>query len=133
MKSAFILCLAVPAIALAGCAAGQKDDSDPAAKAPPVRVVGDAQSCIPRSQVRQSRVRSDQIIDFEMQGSKIYRATMPTRCPGLAFERAFTYETSIDQLCGADIIYVLMNVGGVPQRGAACGLGSFVPVEYVKD
>lgn len=78
-------------------------------------------------------MRSDQIIDFEMQGSDVYRATLPSRCPGLGFERAFTYETSIDQLCGADIIYVLMNVGGVPQRGAGCGLGSFVPVEYVPD
>lgn len=133
MRSALALCLAIPAIALGGCAAGQQDDNDPAAKAPPVKVVGEPQSCIPRSRVRQSRVRSDQIIDFEMQGSDVYRATLPSRCPGLGFERAFTYETSIDQLCGADIIYVLMNVGGVPQRGAGCGLGSFVPVEYVPD
>jgi hypothetical protein len=26
-----------------------------------------------------------------------------------------------------------MNVGGVPQRGAGCGLAPFVPVEYVKE
>jgi hypothetical protein len=123
---------AAATITLAGCAARQSDSADRNARAPAVKVVGDAQSCIPRSQVRQSVVRSDQIIDFEMRGGKIYRVTMPTRCPGLGFERAFAYETSIDQLCGADIIYVLMNVGGVPQRGAGCGLAPFVPVEYVK-
>jgi hypothetical protein len=123
---------AAVAIALAGCAASHSDSADRNARAPAVKVVGDAQSCIPRSQVRQSVVRSDQIIDFEMRGGKVYRVTMPTRCPGLGFERAFAFETSIDQLCGADIIYVLMNIGGVPQRGAGCGLAPFVAVEYVK-
>ncbi|MGY6637976.1 MAG: DUF6491 family protein [Erythrobacter sp.] len=124
---------AIVALMLAGCAAGQQDQGDPAAKAPPVKVVGDAQSCIPRSQVRQSVVRSDQIIDFEMRNGKVYRVTMPTRCPGLGFERAFGFETSIDQICGADIIYVLTNIGGAVQRGAGCGLAPFVPVEYVKE
>lgn len=117
---------------LAGCAASQQDASDRNARVPAARIVGEAQSCIPRSQVQQSRVRSDTVIDFEMRRGKVYRVTMPTRCPGLGFERAFTLETSIDQLCGADIIYVLMNIGGVPQRGAGCGLAPFVPVEYEK-
>jgi hypothetical protein len=120
-------------IALAACSSPDASaDSDPAAKAPAVKVVGEERSCISRSQVRRSVVRSDQIIDFEMINRKVYRATLPTRCPGLGFERAFAYETSIDQLCSADIIHVLMNIGGGVQRGASCGLAAFVPVEYVK-
>lgn len=132
MPARFAPLLAAVPLALVGCAASQSDSPDRNARAPVVKVVGDAQSCIPRSQIRQSQVRSDQIIDFEMRGGDVYRVTMPTRCPGLGFERAFAFETSIDQMCGADIIYVLMNVGGVPQRGAGCGLAPFVPVEYVK-
>lgn len=119
-------------LALAGCAASQQDAPDRNARVPAAKVVGEAQSCIPRSQVRQSQVRSDTVIDFEMRNGKVYRVTMPTRCPGLGLERAFAFETSIDQMCGADIIYVLMNIGGVPQRGAGCGLAPFVPIEYEK-
>ncbi len=132
MPARLALLAALP-LTLAGCAASQPGSPDRNARVPAVKVVGEAQSCIPRSQVRQSQVRSDQIIDFEMRSGKVYRVTMPTRCPGLGFERAFAFETSIDQMCGADIIYVLMNVGGVPQRGAGCGLAPFVPVEYVKE
>jgi hypothetical protein len=126
------LLAATLALALAGCAATQQDAPDRNARVPAAKVVGEPQSCIMRSQVQQSRVRSDSVIDFEMRGGKVYRVTMPTRCPGLGFERAFAFETSIDQMCGADIIYVLMNVGGVPQRGAGCGLAPFVPIEYEK-
>jgi hypothetical protein len=128
----FALLAALP-FAITGCAASKQDASDPAAKARPVTVLGEAQTCIQRSQIRQSVVRSDSVIDFEMNGGKVYRVTLPDRCPGLGFERAFTFQTSIDQLCNVDIIYVLLNIGGVPQRGAGCGLGPFVPVEYVKE
>lgn len=128
-----VLITALPLVlALAGCAASQQDAPDRNARVPAAKVVGEAQSCIPRSQVRQSQVRSDTVIDFEMRNGKVYRVTMPTRCPGLGLERAFAFETSIDQMCGADIIYVLMNIGGVPQRGAGCGLAPFVPIEYEK-
>jgi hypothetical protein len=132
MPARLALVAALP-LMLVGCAAGQQDSPDRNARVPAAKVVGEAESCIPRSQIRQSVVRSDQIVDFEMRNSKIYRVTMPTRCPSLGFERAFAFETSIDQMCGADIIYVLTNVGGVPQRGAGCGLAPFVPVEYVKE
>ena len=58
---------------------------------------------------------------------------MPYRCNSLGFEKAFSYETSLSRLCSTDIIYVLRNVGGRPDRGAGCGLGKFVPVEIVKN
>jgi hypothetical protein len=118
--------------ALAACA-----PTDPAARAerdaarvPAATVLGEGQNCIDRSQIRQSVVRSDRVIDFEMVGSRVYRSTLPTRCPALGIERAITYETSINQLCTQDIVYVLQNLGGRLQRGAGCGLGPFVPVEY---
>ena len=102
------------------------------AAAPQAKVIGEAEQCIPRSQIRQTVVRSERVIDFEMQGGRVYRNTLPASCPGLAFERAITYETSIDQLCTPQIVYVLQNIGGNLQRGAGCSLGPFVPVEYVK-
>jgi hypothetical protein len=104
-----------------------------AARTPGVTMVGKGQSCINRSQVRATVVRSDTVIDFEMQGGKIYRNTLKRSCPGLGWDRAIAYETSIDQLCTPQIIYTLQTTGGTLQRGAGCSLGEFVPVEYVKN
>jgi hypothetical protein len=132
-----LLAFAPLALVMASCA-----PSDPAADAaraaasiaaaPEATVTGPGQNCINRSQVRASIVRSDRVIDFEMAGGKVYRSTLPNRCPALSFDRAITYETSIDQLCTQQIVYALQNIGGVPQRGAGCALGEFVPVEYVR-
>ena len=58
-----------------------------------------------------------------------WRNTLPQRCSGLKFDDAFTYATSLSQLCSTDIIYPLQRTGGSLQRGAGCGLGQFVPVE----
>lgn len=122
------------ALAASACAPIERDTkADPAAGAPAVKVLGEAQNCVNRSGIRQTLVRNDRVIDFEMRGGKVYRNTLPQSCLGLGMERAFTYSTTIDQLCSPEIIYVLQNFGGVPQRGAGCGLGKFVPVEYVKD
>ena len=131
------LALAALPLALAACAptdpAAEAARADAAiAAAPEAKVVGPGQNCIDRSQIRQTVVRSDRVIDFEMNGSRVYRSTPPQRCIGLTFDRAITYETSINQLCTQQIVYALQNVGGVPQRGAGCSLGEFVPVEYVK-
>lgn len=101
--------------------------------APAATVKGPGQNCIARSQVRNTVVRSDRVIDFEMLGGKVYRSTLPARCPGLEWDRAITYETSIDQLCTQQIVYALRTTGGTLQRGAGCSLGEFVPVEYVKE
>ena len=126
--------LALPLLASA-CAPAERSARAAAeiASAPAVTVTGPAESCIDRNQLRQTKVRSASVIDFEMQGGKVWRNTLPQRCPGLEFERAFAYETSIGQLCTPQIIYALQTFGGVPQRGAGCALGKFVPVEYVED
>lgn len=137
MTARFLALAPLPLI-LAACA-----PSDPAADAaraaaeiaaaPEARVTGPAQTCINRDQVRATVVRSNRVIDFEMNGGKVYRNTLKSSCPGLGWDRAITYETSINQLCSPQIIYSLTNIAGVPQRGAGCSLGEFVPVEYVRD
>lgn len=137
MTARFLALAALPLV-LTACA-----PSDPAADAaraaaaiaaaPAATVTGPGQNCIDRSQVRQTVVRSDRVIDFEMNGSKVYRSTLPDRCPGLGWDRAITYETSINQLCTQQIVYTLQNIGGAARRGAGCSLGEFVPIEYVKE
>ena len=62
-----------------------------------------------------------------MNGKVSYRNVLPQSCPELGFERAFSYETSLSQLCSTDIITVFRN-GSALHRGASCGLGQFQPV-----
>jgi hypothetical protein len=131
MTARFLLLAPLPLLA-AGCAPNgeRPTDANPAAGAPAVTVLGEPQSCVNRSQIRQTVVRSDRVIDFEMNGGKVYRNTLDRNCPGLGMDRAIAYETSIDQLCSVQIVYTLQNIGGRPQRGAGCALGKFVPVKY---
>lgn len=115
-----------------GCAPVEAD-GDFVSDGPPVNVVGEPESCIPINRMRSSKVRDDRTIDFEMSGGKVYRNILPSKCPRLGFEEAFTYKTSLSRLCNTDIVYVLESVGGDLRRGAGCGLGDFVPVKYIKD
>lgn len=123
------------ALSVGACAPveGGSNRPDPALAGPPVKVVGEGETCIRTQAIRQSKVRSDQVIDFEMRGGKVYRSTLPNRCPRLGFEEAFSYRTSINQLCKQDIIQVVTPLAGQLDTGPSCGLGEFVPVEYVED
>lgn len=123
----------LPLLAISCAPVEPATDTDPTAGAPAVTVLGSAERCIMRDRVRQTLVRSDRVIDFEMQSGKVYRSILPNSCPGLSLDQAIAYETSINQLCSNQIIYSLENIGGVPRRGAGCSLGEFVPVEYVKE
>lgn len=89
---------------------------------------GDPVQCLQISQIRNTRVIDDQTVDFILRNGTVMRNTLPNRCPGLGFERAFSYRTSIPQLCNVDIITVFVQGAG-PQIGASCGLGMFVPVK----
>ena len=111
--------LLVAAIAAPGAA---RDRTEVPAASP----AGKPLSCIPITQIRDSQVRSDRVIDFRTTGRRVYRVTLPQACPGLGFERRFAYETSLSQLCQQDIITVLYQTG--PMRGASCGLAPFQPV-----
>jgi len=111
-------------LALVGCAT-EPEQRPPAT--PAAVVVGPAQRCIPITAARESRIRDDWTIDF-IAGDRMWRNTLPSRCPRLRATNAFIYETSLSELCSNDIIYVLETAGGV-HRGAGCGLDQFVPVK----
>jgi hypothetical protein len=97
---------------------------------PEARPTGEAVDCIHLTSIRESRVRSDSVIDFRTGANKWYRNTLPNSCPSLGFEERFAYKTSLNQLCSVDIITVLTSPG--ISRGASCGLGKFQPVELVR-
>ena len=97
---------------------------------PEATPAGKPESCIPLRSIRESRVRSDQVIDFVMAGGKVYRNTLPQSCPQLGFEERFSYATSLSQLCSVDIITVLYTTP--LGHGASCGLGPFQPVILAK-
>ena len=124
-----VILLGAGALALSACSAKMDDQTRPS-KAPAARVVGEARSCLPINQVSQSRVHDDRTIDFRV-GSRTYRNTLPQSCPSLGFEEAFTYSTSLSQLCSTDIITVVLQGGG-PRLGASCGLGTFAPHTPIK-
>ena len=130
MKARSILILAVAPLALGACSYDRP--SAPPPPAPAAKVVGEAQSCIPITQISSTRIRDDWTIDFMGPGDKVWRNTLPNRCPGLKSDDAFTYETSLSQLCSTDIIHVLRTGAGRLERGAGCGLGQFVPVSLEK-
>jgi hypothetical protein len=98
---------------------------------PEATPAGKPVSCINTSQIRQTHVHGDSVIDFEMLGGKVYRNTLPSACPSLGFEERFAYKTSINQLCSVDIITVLYS--SPVSQGASCGLGMFQPVTLVKE
>lgn len=95
------------------------------------RVTGPARTCVPLTQIRNSRVRSDRVIDFSNgPGRQGFRVVLNQRCPQLGFEQRFTYSTSLSQLCAQDIITVLQ--GPSVMRGASCGLAPFTPIERAR-
>jgi hypothetical protein len=107
-------------------------DADAPASAPssPVKTAtgkpASGRSCVQLSQIRETRVVDDRTIDFILRDRTVLRNTLPYACPNLGFERAFSYATSLSELCSVDIISVINNGGG-PRIGASCGLGTFIP------
>ncbi|MFN3944178.1 MAG: hypothetical protein ACK4K7_04540 [Allosphingosinicella sp.] len=114
--------------ALAGCAmdggltARQQADARALAEARPT---GAPVGCVPLAQIRRTEVRDDRTIDFFLQGGRVLRSTLPGSCAGLGFERSFSYRTTLDRLCSADLIRVNHPQG----PGATCALGPFQPVD----
>ncbi len=104
-----------------------KDDKVPAATPD-----GKAVTCITLRQIRDTRVHSDQVIDFHMRGGRTYRSTLPMACPQLGFEERFLYKTSGSELCSVDAITVLYGGASELDRGPTCGLGRFQPVKLEK-
>ena len=94
---------------------------------PDATPIGDAVSCVQLQSIRSTQVHGDSVIDFHMNGGKVYRNTLPNSCPSLGFEDRFLYKTSLSQLCSVDIITVLQSPG--LSQGPSCGLGKFQPVK----
>ena len=94
---------------------------------PPAVPAGKAVDCVQLNRIRETQVRDDRTIDFIMNDRTVYRNTLPETCPELGFEEAFSYRTSLSELCSVDLITVLRRGGGIT-RGATCGLGKFQPV-----
>jgi hypothetical protein len=117
--------LSLAAVMLLGGGA-ETDDTVPAATPD-----GPPRQCLQTTQIRETRVRSDQVIDFITNGGKVYRNTLDMPCPQLGFEKRFSHKSSLDQYCSTDTITVLMQAGGL-QPGATCGLSEFQPVKLVK-
>ena len=117
----------ISALSLAGCAPAESD-SPSVLRAPEARVVGEAVSCLTLTQIASTQVHDDRTIDFKMHDNRIYRNTLPARCPTLGMEQRFSYTVSTGRLCNTDIIHVLTPEG---RESTACGLGQFVPVELV--
>ena len=122
MKRSIILVAAFATTAISGSAPAAKDRKAIPAATPS----GKPLSCIPITQIRETRVYGDKTIDFHMSGGKVYRNTLPYDCNSLGFEERFSYKTSISQLCSTDIITVLRTP--ISSSGPSCGLGQFQPV-----
>lgn len=91
-----------------------------------IQPVGKPVNCVRIAEIDESRVRSNDVIDFYMKGGKVYRVRLPNGCPQLGFEERFSYKASTQELCSSDIITVLTGPGIGP--GPSCGMGDFQEV-----
>tara|TARA_B100000678_G_scaffold95098_1_gene79524 strand:- start:4394 stop:4792 length:399 start_codon:yes stop_codon:yes gene_type:complete len=101
-----------------------------AAVEPAVKVTGEAKSCLSASSIQNTSVRGDGVIDFTVTGGKVYRNYLASGCSVLRKNDSITYEVKGGTLCSGEIVYELDNYASGFQRGPACGLGDFIPVEY---
>ncbi|MEP6785467.1 MAG: hypothetical protein ABI898_06960 [Sphingomonadales bacterium] len=122
----FIVASTIIAMGVATASAAPRDRQTP----PPATPDGKPVSCVQTTNIRNTSVHGDGVIDFHMNNGKVYRNTLPMSCPSLGFEERFMYKTSISQLCSVDTITVLQSPG--LSQGATCGLGQFQPVKIVK-
>jgi hypothetical protein len=86
------------------------------------------EDCIIVSRIDQTDAIDDQNIIFRMRGDRVYRNTLPNKCPGLARENRIGYETRSSRLCKIDTITVLEDFGVGFRPGFTCRLGQFVPL-----
>ncbi len=89
----------------------------------------DSKRCIPIKDIRRTEVIDDQNILFHLRNKKTYNNHLPHRCGGLAYAKAFKYETAQSELCNVDIISVINTTTGTLMPGASCALGLFERVE----
>jgi len=87
------------------------------------------QDCILVSSIDETDAVDDQNLIFRMRGNRVFRNTLPRKCPGLERENRIAYEARNSRLCSIDTITVLEQRFGVGlQGGFTCRLGEFVPL-----
>jgi hypothetical protein len=84
--------------------------------------------CVITTNIDKTEVLDDSTILFHMRGNRIYRNSLPRRCPNLERNDRFSYRTTSNRLCDIDTITVLEQWGGSLQRGFTCSLGAFHPI-----
>jgi Family of unknown function (DUF6491) len=109
----------------AGPAAGQ--DDEPFDRTP--------DSCLSLTRIDRTRVLDDQTILFYMRDDRVYRNFLPRKCPGLAEQNRFSYESRTGRLCNIDTVTVLEQWAGRLEEGFTCRLGDFYPIspEEIED
>lgn len=80
--------------------------------------------CIYIPRIRSSEVVTGDAIVFRLSRNVAYLNRLPSKCPGLERERAFTYRVGGQQLCSDDHIRVLETRTRLT-LGDACRLGEF--------
>ncbi|NCQ64724.1 MAG: hypothetical protein GW757_12480 [Alphaproteobacteria bacterium] len=118
-------------IVLAACAPVVEPRTPVAAVEPAVEIAGESRTCVNASSIRSTSVRGDGVIDFTLTGGDVYRNALGGGCPALRRNDAISYDVRGGSLCQGEIVYRLDTYGNRLSRGAGCGLGEFVPVEYV--
>ena len=116
-----ILALAITSLAFTGAAHAAKMSKDEVLSK--YERTGETQNCIPLNSIDSSDILDDKTILFKMKGKGAYLNELPYQCPQLKSQDAFSYKTSVNQLCNTDIITVIDTT--TPQRLASCGLGKF--------
>ncbi len=123
MKRALVL---VAGLMLAPATAAQDAATPKAAQdAAKPTAAPETRSCLALRSIRDTNVVDNRTIDFTLGDGSVWRNRLPYDCPQLGFERAFSYQTSMSQLCKQDVITVI-ELTGSRQIGARCGLGEFV-------
>lgn len=95
-------------------------------EAPPVPA--DARLCIDMGEVRNTRIRSNARIDFQMRDRRWLTNRLPESCRNLLYEGDFTYARPRRQICPGDEIVVTSRAWSMGEAdGAICALGTFMP------
>ncbi|MGD2166734.1 MAG: DUF6491 family protein [Gammaproteobacteria bacterium] len=123
MRVTLALVLALSAVSIAA----QDDTEAPTERAIALDLDSEAENCIRTSSIRRTRVIDDSTIAFYMRNREVYVNLLPSRCPQLARNNRFAYETRGGRLCSTDTITVLVQFAGRLEPGFTCRLGAYHP------
>lgn len=125
MRLAIVFMLALSATSLVA-----QDDADgQGARTEALDLDTEAESCIRTRSIRRTRVIDDSTIAFYMRNREVYLNLLPSRCPQLARNDRFAYESRGGRLCSIDTITVLIQFAGRLESGFTCRLGEFHPAD----